>query len=117
MANQLCHFELITDDPKKCKEFYGAVFDWQFDDESMKGYTLIQTGVDPPGGILQKRPDVPGACVNTYFRVDDIPAILEKAKANGAKILVEQTPIPGVGQLAVFADPEGIVVGIMQEAE
>lgn len=115
MANALCHFELMTGDPQKCQAFYGAVFDWTFDAESMPGYTLIQTGADPPGGIMQQPADVPAVCVNTYFRVTDIATVLEKAKAAGAKVLVEKTPIPGVGHLAFFADPEGIVIGIMQE--
>jgi len=115
MPNPICHFELMTADPQKCRAFYGAVFDWTFDDESMPGYTLVQTGADPPGGIMQKPADVPGVCLNTYFRVDDIGTVLDKAKANGAKLLVEKTPIPGVGHLALFADPEGVVIGIMQE--
>ena len=115
MANPLCHFEFMTGDPQKCQAFYGAVFDWSFDNESMPGYTLIQTGTEPPGGIMQKPADASGAFLNSYFRVDDIATVLDKAKAHGAKVFVEKTPIPGVGHLAIFADPEGIVIGIMQE--
>ncbi len=114
MPNALCHFELITNDPQKCKAFYGALFDWQFDDKSMPGYTLINAGADPTGGIMPKPPDAPGACSNVYFSVDDIDATLAKVIEQDGKVLVPKTAIPGVGNFAIFADPEGIPVGIMQ---
>ncbi|MCH7926091.1 MAG: VOC family protein [Planctomycetes bacterium] len=116
MANPLCHFELMTSDLQKCRDFYGAVFDWQFDEKTMPGYTLINTGTDPPGGIMKKPEKLPGVCINTYFNVGDIDTVLKKAVEHGGKILVEKTPVPNVGHLAMFADPEGIVIGIMQGA-
>ena len=116
MANPLCHFELMTSDPKKCQDFYGAVFDWQFDEKTMPGYTLINTGTEPAGGIMKKPEKLPGVCINTYFNVGDIDTVLKKAVEHGGKILVEKTPVPNVGYLAMFADPEGIVIGIMQGA-
>lgn len=114
MANPLCHFELMTSDLHKCRDFYGAVFDWQFDENTMPGYTLINTGTDPPGGIMKKPEKLPGVCINTYFNVGDIDTVLKKAVEHGGKILVGKTPVPTVGHLAMFADPEGIVIGIMQ---
>ena len=114
MANPLCHFELMTNDLEKCKAFYGAVFDWQFDDKAMPGYTLIHTGTEPTGGILPKPAEAPGVCLSAYFNVDDIDAALNRAAEHGATIIVPKTPIPGVGHFAMFSDPEGIAVGILQ---
>jgi len=114
MSNVLCHFELMTNDPKKCKAFYGSVFDWRFDDESMPGYTLINTGAEPSGGIFPKPDQAPAVCANIYFRVDDIDSVLGRATENGAVVVVPKTAIPTVGDFAMFADPEGIVVGLMQ---
>ena len=56
MKNVFCHFELSTDDTGKAKEFYGALFDWKFNDMDMHGsvYTGIDTGEQPGGG-----PDLP----------------------------------------------------------
>ena len=116
MSNPLCHFELMTGDPSKCKAFYGAVFGWQFDDESMPGYTLVQTGHEPTGAIFQKPPEAPGVCVNVYFQVDNIEATLEKVGQGDGRVLVPKTEIPNVGHFAMFTDPEGIVIGIMQPA-
>ena len=116
MPNQLCHFELMTDDPKKCQAFYGAVFDWEFDESSMPGYTLISTGTEPTGGVFPRPPEAPGVCLSVYFHVSDLDGTLGKAVEHGGTIIVEKTPIPNVGHFAMFADPEGIVVGIMQPA-
>lgn len=114
MPNPLCHFELMTDDVARCKAFYGAVFDWKFDDEAMPGYTIVQTGQDPGGGVFARPQEAPHACLNVYFTVGDIDKTLAKAVELGGKVLVPKTPIPGVGHFALFADPEGIVIGIMR---
>ena len=114
MPNPLSHFELMTTDPAKCKAFYGAVFDWQFDDQSMPGYTLINAGAEPSGGVFPKPNEVPMPCVNVYFQVNDIDATLARVTEQGGKTLVPNTPIPNVGHFAMFTDPEGIAIGIMQ---
>jgi len=116
VSNPLCHFEVMTENPEKCKAFYGSVFDWQFDDESMPGYTLVNTGNEPTGAVFPKPEQAPHACFNVYFQVDDIDATLSKATKQGAKVLVPKTAIPNVGHFAMFTDPEGIPVGIMQPA-
>jgi hypothetical protein len=114
MSNPLCHFEFMTADVEKCRAFYGTVFNWEFDGDSMPGYTLVQTGQDPAGGLFQKPDTAPSPCLNAYFTVEDIDATLATATEHGAEVLVPKTPIPGVGHFAMFTDPEGIVVGIMK---
>ena len=117
MPNPLCHFEVMTADPEKCRTFYGAVFDWQFDDESMPGYTLVNTGTEPSGGVFPRPPEAPGVCLSVYFQVQDVDATLAKATEGGATVLVPKTEIPNnIGHFAMFADPEGIPIGIMQPA-
>jgi len=117
MPNPLCHFELMTADPEGCKAFYGAVFDWKFDDASMPGYTLVNTGAEPTGAVFAKPPEVPNVCMNVYFQVTDIDATLKAAVQHGGAVLVPKTEIPNnVGHFAMIADPEGIVVGLMQPA-
>ena len=117
MPNPLNHFELMTADPVKCKAFYGAVFDWQFDDESMPGYTLINAGAEPTGAIFPKPQDAPGPCLNVYFQTDDIDGTLKKATQNGGTVIIPKTAIPNVGHFAMLADPEGIPIGLMQQGE
>ena len=114
MGAPLCHFEFMTDNPERCKAFYGKVFDWTFDDASMPGYTLIKTGKEPEGGLMQRPPEAPGVALNLYFQVEDIETTLATVMESGGRVVVPKTPIPNVGAFAIFLDPEGIGVGIFQ---
>ena len=116
MGNPLCHFEFMTNDSAKAKAFYGDVFDWQFDETSLPGYTLINAGSEPTGGLFPRPPETPNPCLNVYFMVDDIDATLDKATERGASVIAEKTTIPHVGEFAMFTDPDGISVGILKPA-
>lgn len=52
--------------------------------------------------------------MNVYFMVQDIGAALAKVQESGGQVTVPKTPIPNAGAFAIFADPEGIVVGVFQ---
>jgi len=115
MPNSLCHFEFMSNQPEESKAFYGAVFDWKFDDASMPGYTLIDPGAEPGGGLFKKPTDAPGPALNVYFQVEDLDATIAKATQNGGMVIVPKTEIPNVGWFAMFADPEGIVIGLLKQ--
>lgn len=114
MGAPLCHFEFMSDDPNRCKAFYADVFGWEYDDQSMPDYTLVKTGAEPGGGVLQRPAEAPCASLNVYFMVDNIDGTLRKVEQAGGQTIVPKTPIPNVGAFAMFTDPEGIVVGIFQ---
>ncbi|MCK4660430.1 MAG: VOC family protein [Phycisphaerae bacterium] len=114
MGDPLCHFEFMSDDPAKSKAFYTEVFGWKYDETSMPDYTLIKTGKEPGGGLMKRPAEAPQAALNVYFMVSDIEATLGKVQQGGGQVIVPNTPIPNVGSFAMFADPEGIVVGIFQ---
>ncbi len=114
MANPLCHFELMVSDPEKTKAFYGKVFDWEFDDTGMPGYTMLRTGSDPGGGIMKKPDEAPHFALSVYFLVDSIDETLKKVEGAGGKIGMGKTEIPGVGYWGLFFDSDGIPVGIFQ---
>ena len=114
MASPLCHFEFQSDDPEKCQQFYGSVLGWEFDSQSMPGYTLIKTGSEPGGGMMTVKPEMPDPCLSVYFLVDDIATTLKKAEEVGGRVLVPETPIPNVGAFAVIGDPDGLSFGIFK---
>ena len=114
MPSPLCHFELMSNDVDRCREFYGKLFGWQFDDQTMPGYTLINAGTEPTGGLMPKPADAPNACMSVYFQVDDVDAALEQVQELGGRVVVPHTPIPNVGSFAMIADPEGIVLGLLK---
>lgn len=115
-ANPLVHWELMVGDVQKAKDFYGRVFDWQFDDQRYPGYTLIVTGKEPGGGLSQRPADVPHSALHTYFAVTSVDKTLAAVVELGGQVLVGKTPIPGVGSFAMFTDPEGIPLAVLEPA-
>jgi predicted enzyme related to lactoylglutathione lyase len=115
MANPFVHVELNTTDLAKAKSFYGKLFDWKLEDMPMDGggtYTLIGVG-EGTGGGLMKHP-IPGAPSFwlSYVLVDDIDAATQKVKALGGTVMKDKTEVPGMGWLAIIADPTGAHLGL-----
>lgn len=114
MGNPIFHWELMVKDVDKAIEFYTAVFDWQVDRDNFPDYPLVKTGSNPGGGMLKKPDQVASAALNTYFHVEDIESTLARVLALGGTVVAPKMAIPGIGFWALFADPDGIPVGIMQ---
>lgn len=114
MANSLIHWELMVNDVAKARAFYARVFDWRFDDTSFPGYTVIDAGASPGGGLMTRPPGSPTTGLNTYFLVADIDRTLRDAVEAGGTVIVKRTEIPP-GWFAMFLDPDRIPIGILQE--
>ena len=68
-------------------------------------------GID--GGIMQAPHDgSPPINLTCYIAVDDLAAYREKIVAAGGKICVEEKPVPGMGTLSLFTDPDGRMMGL-----
>jgi uncharacterized protein len=114
------HFELPVDDPERAVNFYRNVFNWQIDKWSgPTDYWLVTTeksggmGID---GALTRRTEGFMSTVNT-IGVESVEDAVAKVEANGGKILMPRSPIPGIGWLAYAQDTEGNNFGIMQSDE
>lgn len=111
------HFEIPTDDPARAQKFYSSVFGWEFTRwDGPQDYWLVRTGsADAPGidGGLLRRTSEGGGVVAT-LDVDDVTAFATRIEGHGGRIVVPRMPVPGVGWLAYFADPDGHVFGMMQ---
>jgi len=114
MANPLFHWELMVSDLAQSKDFYSKVFDWEVDDENFPDYPLIKTGQTPGGAFMPKPQGVDRPALNVYFHTDDIQNTLTRAEVLGATIIAPKTPIIGIGYWAMFADPDGILIGLLQ---
>ncbi len=79
-------------------------------------YWLVNSGdASTPGingGLMHTGKEMTGT-INTV-EVDDIDAVLAKALANGAELIMPKDAIPGVGYQAYIKDNCGIVVGVHQ---
>ena len=111
MGNQVAHVEIRSADPDASRAFYGRLFDWQFPEAPEPGYTYIVTGIEGavPGGI-GRAPAGPGQ-VTFFVDVADVQAALEQAVRLGGRIVLPATSVPGV-TFGLFADPQGLVVGV-----
>jgi predicted enzyme related to lactoylglutathione lyase len=112
MANPIVHWELMVGDVERSKAFYGRVFGWRFAGYGPE-YTMIDTGALPGGGMMPKPPSAPAAALNVYFEVADLERTLREVVEAGGTVVVPRTEIPP-GWFAMFLDPEGIAVGILQ---
>jgi predicted enzyme related to lactoylglutathione lyase len=110
--------ELITPDPAAIAPFYEAVFGWTAQSAPMPTgtYTVFHVDGGNEDGIAgAMAPPVDGmpAFWGVYFAVDDVAATVEIARELGAHIVMEATPVPGVGTLATIVDPQGAAFSIM----
>lgn len=114
------YYEINADDPQRAMSFYREVFGWRF--EKWSGpleYWLARTGGKGEEGIdggVQRRTD-PRLTVVNYIGVKDIDELLRKIVVNGGKIVQAKTEVPGVGYVIMFQDPEGNILGAMQESK
>jgi len=112
-------FEFIASDQQRLCDFYQSVFGWQYQLDG--GFAYIKFApqlITPLGGIGQAQPDVPGwqAGRNFYLATDDLEATLADVVAAGGAVYVPVTEADGY-HFAMFTDPEGNVVGLLQTAE
>ena len=112
MTPRLTHFAINTDDVDATREFYGAVFGWQFQEYGPPGFLQIldETGQAPMGAIQERRELVEGVPTTGFectFGVDDVDQVRKKIVASGGIILMEKFTIAKVGHLIAFKDPGG----------
>ncbi len=115
--HRFCWNELTSKDPAASVAFYqslGGFGTEGMDMGPMGTYHLLKQGDVPTAGIMKPpMPEAPHAWT-PYVQVPNADASIEKAKRLGATILVPPMDIPNVGRFAIFADPQGAVLGILQ---
>jgi len=110
--------ELYSDDPERSVAFYKAIGGFEVETMSMGGggpgpdrYEILKSDGKGRAGIM-KLPGVPPHWM-PYVKVANTDATVEKAKKLGAEVKNVET-VPGVGRLAVFLDPLGAPLGLLQ---
>ncbi len=114
---RILSFEMQVPNPEASIEFYGKAFGWEF--AKLPGptdYWVIRTGNADAKGIdggIMKSPDGATRTVNS-IAVDSIDDYLAAVTANGGTIVVPKVTMPGMGYLAYFTDPNGVIMGVSQ---
>jgi predicted enzyme related to lactoylglutathione lyase len=112
MGTQVIHVEVVGKDGAKLQKFYSNVFDWSLDTSNPGGYGMYRQADGLTGGIGSSS-DGGAGHVTFYVHTDNPQAILDKVAANGGKVIMPLTEVAPETTVALFADPEGHVVGIM----
>jgi hypothetical protein len=113
MGQRIVYFEVGAQDKQQLAGFYGELFGWRLQ-EIADGYTMIDTaaGGGINGGIGRSSDGTPW--VSFYVATDDPQATLDQALSMGATTVLPVTEIPNVGTFAMFNDPDGNVVGLVE---
>ena len=107
-----CWRDLMTSEPEEALAFYGGLFGWELSRELKLGpgfiYQILKNAQGEFGGIA-KLPRDSGIYPYwiSYLQTPDVNATAALALKLGGKQLVPPSAIPGIGRIAVLADPSG----------
>jgi hypothetical protein len=112
MSSKVIHFEVTGKDGPALQRFYSEVFGWKLDTNNPGGYGMYRPDEGIAGGIGATQDGSPGL-VTFYVETDDAAATLRTVEKLGGKVIMPLTEIAPETTIALFADPEGHIVGLM----
>jgi predicted enzyme related to lactoylglutathione lyase len=106
--------DLSTSDPEAAKSFYGALFDWSYDDLPVGGdevYSMAQIRGANVAAIGRQQAEQAAAGVpphwQMYITVTDVDAAAALADGAGGSLHVPPFDVMEAGRMAVLTDPAG----------
>lgn len=109
--------DLVTDDVPAAQKFYSHLFGWTF--RNLDGYVVAANDDRPLAGMFHRpRPQARSAQPRWfgYISVSDVSRTCETVAAAGGKVLMPAKRLPDRGELAVLADAEGALVGVVKSS-
>jgi predicted enzyme related to lactoylglutathione lyase len=111
MAAPIVHLEFKSFDFARTSAFYAKVFDWRTEHNASSTYMKLDAEDGPTAGwVRADMSQAPGPLA--YIVVDDLATTLAEVEGAGGRVLVPKMPFAGGGEIALFADPDGNVVGL-----
>lgn len=118
MGKPVVHFEVIGKDAEALRSFYSGLFGWEINADNPMNYGIVQRegntradGAGIGGGIGAAQNGE--SWVTFYVGTDDVAGDLAKANELGATTLMEPETIMDNIEIALFNDPEGHTVGLV----
>lgn len=114
--NRVRHAEILAKDVKALHGFYTEAFGWETRDVLDDAYHIM----GPAGEDLGMHIGIGPAPANSdghvtfHVEVDDPAAALERIERLGGRTVRAPARVPGGPTTALFADPEGHVVGLVE---
>ncbi|MFN8079068.1 MAG: VOC family protein [Kineosporiaceae bacterium] len=122
--SRVVHFEIQADDVERAKAFYGAAFDWTFEDYSQftgSTYWGIVTGPEDQlginGGLLARPAPATSGGSNSFvctMGVGDYDETEQRILAAGGRVAMPKFALPGMAWQGYYVDTEGNTFGIHQ---
>ena len=111
--------DLGIPDPERAREFYGALFGWEFEDYGPEvghyhGCTLRGEAV---AGIMQHPEPSGDYWWNVYFATDDCDGTVKRVADAGGTVLEAPMDVMAQGRLALIRDPGGASFGLWEGRE
>jgi uncharacterized protein len=116
MAQRIGHFEVGAAEFDRQIDFYRELFGWQVQ-KVADGYAMVDTraGSGLNGGIGRSSDGTPW--VSFYVGASDLKATLQRAESLGGATELDVTVIPDLVTFAMFRDPDGNLVGLVESPE
>jgi predicted enzyme related to lactoylglutathione lyase len=118
----ICWRELATRDLQTAMDFYSQLFGWRLEQtkDTPMDYKEIIVKDAAVGGMMQIDEkwgdDPPPSHWNCYIAVENAEETAAKITAAGGKVETGPFDAPGVGRIALAADPSGAPFAIIQFA-
>src|SRR5262245_32734471 len=107
----IVHIEFKSSDFARTAAFYAKLFDWHTEQNASASYMKLDSSDGPSGGwVRADLVQAPGPIA--YLLVDDLAAKLDAVERAGGRVLVRSLPFAGGGEIGLFADPDGNVLGL-----
>jgi len=110
--------DLVTDNVTVAQQFYSRLFGWTF--AGYGDYLVAANDERPLCGMFQRprpadRTDARPRWFG-YISVPDVARAQRTITKSGGRVLAAPRKLPGRGEQAVFADPEGAVFGVVKSS-
>jgi uncharacterized protein len=115
MGNPVVHFEVVGRDAQALQNFYKDAFDWQMEEAIPGSYAMAHpVGEGSINGGIGAAMGEGAGHVTFYVEVPDLEAALSKIEGLGGSTVMEPSEVPEGPTIAMFADPEGHLVGLLK---
>jgi hypothetical protein len=107
--------ELLTTDTAKAGAFYTELFGYEREPfgPAEGNYTVFKKGETQIAGMMPVPMEGMRSNWGLYFTTADVDAVAGKVLKAGGQAMLQPEDMPGVGRIAVLADPQGAAFGVI----
>jgi predicted enzyme related to lactoylglutathione lyase len=112
--------DLGSSDAAAAKQFYGPLFDWEFDERPMgegQTYSMAMRDGKTVAAIYNKGADQGPPAWNAYVTVESVDELAPRVAEAGGTLLMEPFDVFDSGRMAIVQDPTGAYIQFWEARE